>query len=487
MISDSISTVLFGIDNVSSQGGTLKSSTSPRKKENKNSRQSLSIELIDHPTMHTPLSPAYSNNSDGEADGNSPCPSRDQSNKIPLNMRIPKRKNTPQKSPNKRTLNMVDTNSHQECPITSKYSPPKRTRVREVDSDDEVFDTSTEDIQVQNIPQNSPKNKGNSPKNKGKSTNQVLLNSPANSLISNKNTITKSNIHMDNTTSKCSDIKSEHWRRYFSSSLDTELPCPGCGCLIGSEKNNYEIQSIIPWGCGADAETDTWNKFPLCSREESCGWGCSEKLEREGDVHAIDWMVQHYPQRLHEMAIRLQISHGKEFGMAAGNVICLKFLRAVYQEGCVRDGIDSPTRHEEWKRTGVGFESDILDIAECFQYHTDHEMIKIITHNRRNTPWKSNGRKLEVRNTGSGSGRRGLKSRRFDVELTESPHIHKSMHNKFPNIIHFGNDDGDDNEDSVSVKDELTSIREPLFESNSNNNSPVSLSPTPNKKIALFN
>jgi hypothetical protein len=40
--------------------------------------------------------------------------------------------------------------------------------------------------------------------------------------------------------------------------------------------------------------------------------------------------------------------------------------------------VDPQSRHCEWKKLGVGFKSDLMDIAECFSEMTDREMLRVI-------------------------------------------------------------------------------------------------------------
>lgn len=235
----------------------------------------------------------------------------------------------------------------------------------------------------------------------------------------------------NNRTSHCfsSDMR-QVWLRYFSvPDLSTDAdnrnfnrPCPACKRSINlnfkengrDDDKAFELQRIIPWGCGADRDVDNWNLVPLCShygkqasKRDDCDsdndnddnslWGCSERLEREGGVHAFDWMLKNYPHRLQEMCMRLQLAHGESFGMPAGETLCLRFVRDVYGEGrpriCDMNGVafdsnshgtsaaksvDPATRWEEWKMKKVGFKCDILDIAECFMEMTDREMIRVV-------------------------------------------------------------------------------------------------------------
>lgn len=132
-----------------------------------------------------------------------------------------------------------------------------------------------------------------------------------------------------------------------------------------------------------------WNYLPLCSRDEAEGWGCSEKLERyrvereiEADeghapsVHGIDWILQFYPLKLQEIAIRLQIAHGDLYGLSAGESLCLRFIRDVYGTG--KAVCSSGESLGDWISQNVSYCSDILDIADAFSGHTDREMMNII-------------------------------------------------------------------------------------------------------------
>lgn len=219
----------------------------------------------------------------------------------------------------------------------------------------------------------------------------------------------------------------EHvWQRYFSfpttnadscstnSQREVSRPCPACsrpislsqGANVEGNDKAFEVQHIIPWGAGADRPVDNWNLLPLCSRrpdfeddgrhdedQEEQEWGCSERLEREGDMHAFDWLRLNYPLRLQEVCMRLQLAHGESFSLPAGEALCLRFVRDVYSEGrcriraegeegsaesTVAGEVDPVTRHGEWTRRQCGFKSDILDLAECFSEMTDREMLRVI-------------------------------------------------------------------------------------------------------------
>ena len=223
----------------------------------------------------------------------------------------------------------------------------------------------------------------------------------------------------------------EHvFQRYFSFPLiptsntqctamqNMSRPCPACSRPIslvhdgsdGVSSKAFEVQSVIPWGTGADRTVDNWNLFPLCSHHldsvdelnsfeddnddrddiQERVWGCSERLERAGGMHAFDWMREHYPLRLQEMCMRLQLAHGESFMLPAGESLCLRFVRDVYGEGRARipsststdqegsEEVDPQSRHGEWKKLGVGFKSDLMDIAECFSEMTDREMLRVI-------------------------------------------------------------------------------------------------------------
>lgn len=135
--------------------------------------------------------------------------------------------------------------------------------------------------------------------------------------------------------------------------------------------------------------TQEWNYFPLCSRDESEGWGCSEKLERyrveremevneaeSPNVHAIDWILKVCPLKLQEIAIRLQIAHGDQFGLSAGESLCLRFIRDVYGTG--KASLNSGDRLGDWISENASYQCDILDIADTFSCHTDREMLNII-------------------------------------------------------------------------------------------------------------
>jgi hypothetical protein len=130
-------------------------------------------------------------------------------------------------------------------------------------------------------------------------------------------------------------------------------------------------------------------------------------------------MLSNHPNQLHEMSIRLQLAYGDLFHMPAGKVVCLRFLDKVYRHGCRRyrmhyqqegpkcnisgedergnncqkdqvDGAtttivysDLPSRDGEWTRKGVGFKSDILDIAQCFASKTDTNVVVELEEARR--------------------------------------------------------------------------------------------------------
>ena len=268
----------------------------------------------------------------------------------------------------------------------------------------------------------------------------------------------------------------EHvWERYFSTiSVSSHIvhpsiqrlsrPCPACSRPISlsqaaNDENSdkaFEVQRIIPWGAGADREVDNWNLVPLCSRhhhdigvedvdnqgqEQEQAWGCSERLERAGDIHAFDWMRLNYPQRLQEMCMRLQLAHGESFALPAGETLCLRFVRDVYGEGRARirshvaptpagvilttseaeteQGdtnrrsteeevkeeveVDPASRHGEWARRQVGFNSDILDLAECFSEMTDREMLRVIEMKTKLATPRVARRRLSSASTGTGA------------------------------------------------------------------------------------
>jgi hypothetical protein len=150
-----------------------------------------------------------------------------------------------------------------------------------------------------------------------------------------------------------------------------------------------------------------WNYLPLCSRDESEGWGCSERLERhrveqemeavenqQTSVNAIDWLLSCYPLKLQEISIRLQLTHGDQFGLTAGESLCLRFVRDVYGTGEALRRLDSipssVSSLENWRSQRLGFVCDILDIADAYSSHTDREMMNIIEMKRKlSTPLSS--------------------------------------------------------------------------------------------------
>lgn len=208
--------------------------------------------------------------------------------------------------------------------------------------------------------------------------------------------------------------KKRIWDAYFNST-STRQPCPACSHMINTTDYNFEIQQMIPRGFGADDAADDWNMFPLCSNvpedsdDEDGGWGCSELLEREQCVaveqleddplplsadeecassNALDWLILNYPHRVHEILIRLQRAHGEVFGMPAGESLCLRFARDVYQFGKSQNHIKSP-RDGEWIRKKLGFRSDIVDLAECMKGNTDIEVLRRVELKDTLTPKKS--------------------------------------------------------------------------------------------------
>ena len=240
--------------------------------------------------------------------------------------------------------------------------------------------------------------------------------------------------------------KEDIWKRYFclprcagDNLLRKSRPCPACSRPISLRKGNscehddkaFEIQNIIPWGKGADRNVDNWNLVPLCSRHDEIEgeglseediWGCSERLEREGDMHAFDWMRKYYPCRLQEMAMRLQIAHGEAFGLQAGETLCLRFVRDVYGEGRPRQvtnidlfnksncdesdeatcsTLDPASRYGEWAMRECGFKSDILNLAECFAEMTDREMLRVIEMKTKLATPRVSRRKFSASSTGT--------------------------------------------------------------------------------------
>ncbi len=211
------------------------------------------------------------------------------------------------------------------------------------------------------------------------------------------------------------------WDAYFMSCASKQ-PCPACGKLISIEENNFEIQQVIPRGCGAPS--DSWNAFPLCSNvpeededgDEASenphkGWGCSELLDRlcieaefaDSDnsnalslsTHAIDWMVLNHPKGVHEFLIRMQRAHGDIFGLPVGDSLCLRFARDVYQFG--QNYSENGCNHAEkkvlpagWLRcANGGFKVDLVDLVECMSYSTDRDVLKKIELKDMLTPKKS--------------------------------------------------------------------------------------------------
>jgi hypothetical protein len=225
--------------------------------------------------------------------------------------------------------------------------------------------------------------------------------------------------------------KKRVWESYFNSQSGRQ-PCPACGHVINSSADTgFEIQQMIPRGFGADDMGEEWNMFPLCSNkgedgedgeDGDCGWGCSELLEREQCIavedledaaaataldtsadsaddkppsaNALDWLVSYYPRRVHEILMRLQRAHGEAFGFPAGDTLCLRFARDMFQEG--KNQFDGNAfcadRTGEWKRRGVGFKSDIMDLAECLKECTDAEMLRRIELKDMITPKKHHNR-----------------------------------------------------------------------------------------------
>jgi hypothetical protein len=154
------------------------------------------------------------------------------------------------------------------------------------------------------------------------------------------------------------------------------------------------------------ASVNSWNYLPLCSRDETEGWGCSEKLERHRVEHemeavddqqilvnAIDWVLSFYPLKLQEISIRLQVAHGDLFGLSAGESLCLRFVRDVYGTGEALRRLNSTSNDfqlENWQSQRLGFACDIMDIADAYSGHTDREMMNIIEMKRKlSTPLSS--------------------------------------------------------------------------------------------------
>lgn len=374
----------------------------------RNSRVSLSIELIDQ------LNSENSNDNirDSATPSTSPYyspPRTNESTKALLFrqscVRRSKRKSgqfSDQLSPRKALQLVSDTSQ-----LQNKESSTKQPKVRKPDSDDESFE---DPLSVEK-----------------KSTHHKIIRSHDklalqqsqfhHSQISNK--YTYPSLNTKESVSSAFDKKSI-FSKYFMCDLNVEHPCPGCGCSIGNDKNNYEIQSVIPWGGGADLPTDVWNMFPLCSRDESCGWGCSEHLERLEDTNAIDWFLLTYPNRLHEFCMRLQMIYGDLFKMSPQDTICLRFIRSVYQNGvnsasqATSSSTPSPTsptsaspsaqsssinRETMCRSAKVGFKADILDIADYFTMHTDRELVELLSFKRKYSPVKESARKLQCRST----------------------------------------------------------------------------------------
>lgn len=171
------------------------------------------------------------------------------------------------------------------------------------------------------------------------------------------------------------------------SSLQTVKPLQDSDDIIPSATHSSFSSSKI-----------LFNFIPLCSRSESDTemWGCSEQLDRariereevnstedasnDGTaafqvttphLHMIDWIIEHNPQRLYEICMRLQLAHGDNFDLSAGESLCLRFVREVYGGNSCKV---------------LGFAADILDIADCFSEHTDKEMLSIIEKKRIMTP-----------------------------------------------------------------------------------------------------
>mmetsp|Transcript_10713 Transcript_10713/g.16235 ORF Transcript_10713/g.16235 Transcript_10713/m.16235 type:complete len:414 (-) Transcript_10713:141-1382(-) len=189
-------------------------------------------------------------------------------------------------------------------------------------------------------------------------------------------------------------FKLKVWSKYFGGGSDaTERPCPACCQVMSTDNMNFEVQSITgadlsDMGLKSEVHEFSWNFIPLCSRDESHGWGCSERLERERleadddsenlnePIHIFDWLLREYPQRMHEVCIRLQMGYGDAVSMPAGDTLCLRFIRDVYSTTQTFPqtvpGLDISVYEKHI------FKGDLLDIAECFSEHTDREMLSII-------------------------------------------------------------------------------------------------------------
>lgn len=105
-------------------------------------------------------------------------------------------------------------------------------------------------------------------------------------------------------------------------------------------------------------------------------------------LHGIDWIIENYPKKLQEIFTRLQIAYGDHFGLSAGETLCLRFIRDVYGTGkglkyfentqLLSSNSTLTSSLGNWIENGVGYTTDILDIADCFSNHTDREMMNII-------------------------------------------------------------------------------------------------------------
>lgn len=190
----------------------------------------------------------------------------------------------------------------------------------------------------------------------------------------------------------------------------------------------YQVQNIVPADslqyrgiiCDNGATISSLcNYLPLCSRSEGDegSWGCSERLERarvemevlsadtdaenstsrDAHLHMIDWMVENFPHRLHEICIRLQLAYGDDFGLPVGDTLCLRFVRDVY-------GFRGSSHCEATDCAGsasidhhLGFRADILDLAECFRGHTDRDMLSIVEKKQTMTPCTLRKRRRPIR------------------------------------------------------------------------------------------
>jgi hypothetical protein len=103
--------------------------------------------------------------------------------------------------------------------------------------------------------------------------------------------------------------------------------------------------------------------------------------DQPSTVHAIDWILRLYPLKLQEISIRLQIAHGDQFGLSAGDSLCLRFMRDVYGTGKATRQNNEPLG--DWSEERIGFSCDLLDIADTFSSHTDREMMNIIEMKRK--------------------------------------------------------------------------------------------------------